>query len=262
MHGFTASPHDMRLLGAHLHARGHSVNAVRLAGHGSSPEDLQDCHWREWYASAHQGLETLGQRTAGVVAVGQSMGALLALKLAVDHPSTVRGLALLSPALRLSNRWLERLAPLLPVIAPLLGYHHKGDSDIADAEARRQNPTYRRVPLRAVHQFLLLQKHVRPLLPRVAQPTLVIHSRQDHACGLDNVALLENSVRGHQRSVILDDSYHVISVDVERDRVAAEVAAFVEKVLDRPTTQSGAGGDLCAQSRFGSVPAGGAARRG
>jgi carboxylesterase len=241
MHGFTASPHDMRLLGSRLHARGHSVNAVQLAGHGTSPEDLQKCDWGDWYASARQGLGTLSERTGGVVAIGQSMGALLALKLAVEYPATVRGLALLSPALHLSNRWLERLAPLLPFAAPLFGYLHKGDSDIADEEARRQTPTYRRVPLRAVHQFVLLQKHVRRLLHRVTQPTIVIHSRQDHACPLDNVTLVENAVRGHRRSVILDESYHVISVDVDRERVAAEVADFVGRVLDGSAAQPESG---------------------
>jgi carboxylesterase len=91
-----------------------------------------------------------------------------------------------------------------------------------------------------VHQFLRLQRHVHSLLERVHQPVLVIHSRQDHACPLANVSLLERTLRGHRRSVILEESYHVISVDVERERVAEEVVSFVEETC---AAQAGAMAD-------------------
>jgi carboxylesterase len=68
---------------------------------------------------------------------------------------------------------------------------------------------------------------VRPLLPHISQPALVIHSRQDHACSLENVAILQRELRGPVRTVILSDSYHVISVDVDKERTADEILAFV-----------------------------------
>ncbi len=234
IHGFTGTPHEMRFLGEQLYRNGHTTCGVRLAGHGTSVDELDGCTWRDWYTSTCDALSELQQRAPRVVVIGQSMGALLALKLAVDHPAAVRGVVLLSPALVLSRRWLGWIAPVLPLAFPFLGRRPrlvgKGDSDIADAQARAASPSYRSVPLRAMHQLLVLQQHVRSLLPQVRQPALVIHARQDHTCPLRNVALIERGLRGPVRSVLLEDSYHVISVDVDKERVSAEIGAFVDSV--------------------------------
>jgi carboxylesterase len=231
LHGFTATPYDMRFLGDHLHAGDVSVCAVRLPGHASSPEDMSRHSWSDWVAGAREGLAELKKTASRVVVVGQSMGALLALKLAAEHPDEVDGVCLLSTALVASARWMYWVAPAVPVLMPLLPqaarFVVKGESDIADAAARAISPTYKRVAVRSIYELLRLQAHVRPLLSRIRQPALVIHSRQDHACSLENVAILQRELRGPVRSVILSDSYHVISVDVDKQRTAAEILAFV-----------------------------------
>lgn len=239
IHGFTATPWEMRFLGERLHAAGYTVSGVRLAGHGTSPDDLARATWRDWYASARDALQTLHTHTPHVIVVGQSMGALLALELAADTHAGVAGLALLSPALLLTQRWLPWVAPVIPALRPFLGQRcfNKGESDIADAAARAASPNARRVPLRALCELLQLQRRVHRRLGAVRQPVLVIHSRQDHACPLDNVAVLENHLRGRVQAILLQDSYHVISVDVDKERVATEVAKFVAgcatSVVDR-----------------------------
>jgi len=227
LHGFTASPHEMRFLGNQLNNHGYTVRGARLAGHGTSVDDLARSTRQDWYASARQALRALRKQSPQVAIVGQSMGALLALRLAVEHPSEVSAVALLAPAMRLSKRWVEWARPLLPWLA-YSGYSFpKEAGDIADAEARAERRAYRRMPLCALHQLLELQQEVRPLLSAVRQPALVIHSRQDHTCSLEGVHMLENALTGPVHTVILEKSYHVVSVDVERERVAATVAAFV-----------------------------------
>lgn len=247
LHGFTATPHDMRFLGERLYAHGYTASGVLLAGHGTSVEDLERCTWRDWCASARNGLTDLQECAPQVVAVGQSMGALLALKLAVDYPAVVGSVVLLSPALLVSERRLQWLAPALPLLLPFVGrrrrYVDKGQSDIADTRARAASPSYRQIPLRAVRELHVLQKQVRTLLPQVRQPVLIIHSRQDHTCPLSNVALLEHALRGSVTSVLLDDSYHVISIDVDKQRVATEVAAFVERTVGAASAPQTAAGN-------------------
>ena len=233
IHGFTGTPQEMRFLGGRLAARGLTASGVQLAGHCTSIEDFEHCRWIAWYNSAREALVALRANSSATVVVGQSMGALLALKLAAEHPEEIAGVALLSPAVALANPWLRWLRPAFPLVLPLLParrrYVGKGESDIADPQARAASPNYRRVPLRALHQLLELQHHVRRVLPQVRQPVLVIHSRQDHTCPVTNVAVLEHGLPQPPRTVVLQDSYHVISVDVDRETVAAEVAAFVEQ---------------------------------
>lgn len=241
VHGFTGTPWEMRYLGEHLHRAGYTVHGVRLAGHATSPADLERSTWREWYASARQGLLVLQAGAPRSVVVGQSMGALLALRLAVEHPEAVAGVALLAPALQISTRWLQWMRPAFPVVLPFLTprlrFVSKGDSDVADPQVRSQTPGYDQIPLRAVHQLLQLQREVRRLLPRVAQPILVLHSQQDHTCPVANVDLVRRRVPGPVETRLLARSYHIVSIDVEREDVAAAVADFTARTLKaRPVT--------------------------
>jgi carboxylesterase len=227
----------MRFLADRLHTHGYTVDAVRLAGHCTTIEDFGRSTWHDWYRSALAGVEELQDGASPVVVVGQSMGALLALKLAVEHPQVIAGVVLLSPALVLSNRWVHRLAPALPLLLPLARQRsiRRGARDVADPQARTSSPSYRELPLPALHQLLTLQKLVRRVLPQVRQPALVIHSRQDHTCPPSNVAILQRGLGGPVRAVLLEDSFHVISIDVDKERVAAEVAAFVQSVATSET---------------------------
>jgi carboxylesterase len=236
LHGFTSTPYEMRFLGERLAGAGHTVAAVRLAGHGTIPEDLERSGWRDWYRSAEAGAGDLAAHCTRIVAVGLSMGALLALQLAYDRPAQVGGLVLLSTALQLSNRWsglsgsLGLLAPALP---ERMRFIAKRASDIADPEARRLQPGYRRIPLRSVAELTALQRRVRRLLPRIGQPVLAIHARQDHTAPLANLSLLRR-LPNLREAIVLEQSYHVISVDREKERVADAVVRFANEIGGAP----------------------------
>jgi esterase/lipase len=128
--------------------------------------------------------------------------------------------------------WAAPIVPLLSSVLPAdVRFVGKGHSDVADAAAREASPTYKRVSIRSIYELLRLQAHVRPLLGQVKQPVLAIHSRQDHACSLENVDILQRELGGPLRSVILSQSYHVVSVDVEKERAAEEIAGFVSVAI-------------------------------
>src|SRR5687768_7646312 len=97
LHGFTGSPWDVRPLGEALAARGLYVRAIQLPGHGSTPEALLQVTRQDWLRAAAQALLSLREYRRTFV-VGLSMGALLALRLAVDYRERVHGLALVAPA--------------------------------------------------------------------------------------------------------------------------------------------------------------------
>lgn len=219
----------MRFLGERLAEAGHTVAAVRLAGHGTRAEDLERSGWRDWYASAEEGLDEVKARCSQVVTIGLSMGALLALQLAHDRAAEVQGIVLLSSALRLSSRWswlTSGLRPFAPLLPEAIRFVRKQGSDIADPEARRVQPGYGRIPIRSVAELAALQRRVRRLLPRIEQPAFAVHARQDHTAPLVNVDLLAR-LPNLREVVLLDESFHVISVDVEREVVAEAVLRFV-----------------------------------
>ncbi len=233
IHGFTATPQEMRFLGERLNAAGHTIHGARVAGHATSVEELEQTTWQQWYDSVETQLFALRQQHAHVVVVGQSMGSLLALSLAAQHPQEVAALALLAPAVVLRRGWLQTVRPMLPLVGRLpssrLRYLAKGISDIADPSAHVERECYDRMPIRALHQLLLLQRHVRNQLPSVRQPALVVHAQQDHTCSPRGVSYLQEQLGGPVEVVMLERSYHVVSLDFERERVAELVAAFAAR---------------------------------
>src|SRR5262250_3643679 len=103
----------MRPLGEALAAHGFSVRGVRLAGHGTSIDDLARTGWRDWFASVEHDLGLLRAQTRRVAVAGMSLGALLALHLAATRPADVAALILCGTPLRLGDarvRWLPALA--------------------------------------------------------------------------------------------------------------------------------------------------------
>jgi carboxylesterase len=231
IHGLSGTPYEMRYLGERLAAGGGArVCGVRLAGHAGAPEELGAATHAQWYESVVEGFEELRRYGDPVVVIGLSMGAVLAARLAADQREAVAGVVMLSPAFFLPL-WVRGPLRALRTLGPLADriYLRSKGADIHDAAARSVHPSARLMPLSAVLELLKLSTAVRPRLGRVTQSTLVIHSRRDHTCPMRrNVDFLLGHLGSAQkRAVILEDSFHVITVDSEKERVASDVIDFV-----------------------------------
>jgi carboxylesterase len=231
IHGLSGTPYEMRYLGERLAAGGGvRVCGVRLAGHAGAPEELGAATHAQWYESVVEGFEGLRRYGDPVVVIGLSMGAVLAARLAADQREAVAGVVMLSPAFFLPL-WVRGPLRALRTLGPLADriYLRSKGSDIHDAAARSVHPSARLMPLSAVLELLKLSAAVRPRLGRVTQAALVIHSRRDHTCPMRrNVDFLLGHLGSAQkRAVILEDSFHVITVDSEKERVASDVIDFV-----------------------------------
>jgi len=233
IHGLSGTPYEMRWLGERLAATGVRVRGVKLNGHAGTPEELGGSNSDNWYESVVQGFEELRQYGDPNVVIGLSMGSVLAARLASDQREVVSGIAMLAPAffLPLGNTIALRVAEKLGSLARQIYLHNDAGSDIHDAAMRRIHPSLRLLPISAPIQLLDLSKVVRRRLDRITQPALVIYSRQDHTCPLArNMAYVSRHLgSARRRDVILEESYHVITVDSERQIVASEVTAFVEQ---------------------------------
>ncbi len=230
VHGLTGTPYEMRFVGERLAAAGVRVCGVRLAGHGGPPEELGAATHAHWYESVVAGFERLRRFGDPNVVIGLSMGGVLAARLAADQREAVAGVAMLSPAFFLPL-WVRGALRLVGALGPLADriYVRGGGADIHDDGARSIHPSTPLMPLSAVFELLELSASVRPRLGRITQPALVIHSRRDHVCPASrNVEfVLARLGSAQKRAVYLDESFHVVTVDSERARVAAELVDFV-----------------------------------
>jgi carboxylesterase len=219
------------------------VRGVKLAGHAGMPEELGPVSYDNWYESVVNGLEDLRQYGEPIVVVGLSMGAVLSARLAADQGESVAGLAMLAPAFFLNTSTslaLRGLRGVLGSITESIYLLNPGLSDIHDAAARSVHPSCRLMPLSAPMKLLDLSAAVRPMLPRIMQPALVIHARRDHTCPMrKNVSYVMKHLGSvEKRAVELEDSYHVITVDSDKERIVDEVTTFVERFRIAPQTRA------------------------
>ena len=224
IHGFTGSPQGLRALGEHLSGAGIAVEAPRLPGHGTTWQDLGTRRQEEWVAAVEDGYDRLAESCDEIFVVGLSFGAALTVDFAARHPDKVAGIVLLASYIH-SKDPRRFLAPAIRfVVQSLPGV----GNDIADPEMREI--VYDRVPTKAAYSMLQFTRKARQALPSVKSPALIVHARQDHTAHPDNARLIEREIGSTDVEVVwLERSYHVITVDLERDQVYSKTLDFIKE---------------------------------
>jgi carboxylesterase len=225
LHGFTGNPGSVRPLAEALAADGRTVELPRLPGHGTAVEDMVETGWADWSGAAEAAYADLAGRVRTTVVAGLSMGGTLACWLTARHPE-VAGLIVVNPLVQPPEPEMVAMARSMvdagETIAPGIG------SDIADPGAHES--AYPGSPL---VPFLSLVEGVEALqaeLPRIACPVLLMTSPQDHVVPPANSDHLASLVAGPVERVTLERSYHVATLDYDKDLIAERAAVFVRKV--------------------------------
>lgn len=225
LHGFTGSPFSMRRTAERLAARGLSVEAPLLPGHGTAVEDLLPLGWDDWSAAADAAFVDLSGRCAKVAVVGHSMGGTLACWLAERH-GAVRGLAVVNPLVQPPADDLRAGARELLESGTEIW---KGDPpDTADPSA--VFPTYDGTPLAPLLSLCQGAEEVALVLGQISCPVLLLSSRVDHVVPPENGDLLAASVSGTCERVWLERSYHNAMLDFDHEEVETRIEAFCASV--------------------------------
>lgn len=233
VHGLIGTPYEMRFLGERLAAQGIRVRGVRLAGHAAAPQDLGKATQENWYESVVRGFEELRAYGDPNIVIGLSCGAVLAARLAADQPEAISGLAMLAPAFFLPWKLTLALtmAARLGAITKRIYVQYDGLSDIHDQAAAQIHPTCRLIPIGAPIELLKLSAIVRPRLEQIRQPALIMHGVNDHTCPLKRNLnfVMQHLGSAQKRAISLDDSFHVITVDSDKELVVSEVTSFANQ---------------------------------
>lgn len=231
-HGFTGSPQSMRPWAQALAEAGLTVALPRLPGHGTRWQDANMTTWDDWYACVEREFLALTERCEAVFVMGLSMGGTLTLRLAELHGRDLAGIVVVNPSVIGLDPRLRAL-PVLARVVPSLGGI---GSDIKKPGVTEL--AYTRVPLRALHSLRRAWDVVRADLPKVTQPLLLLHSAEDHVVEPESSRLVLARVSSTDLTeIVLEDSYHVATLDNDADRIVAESLAFVRRI--RPAVAAG-----------------------
>ena len=227
LHGFTGAPTEMRLVGDYLHERGYTVSAPLLPGHGTRVEDMNDYRWRDWVRHAETTLVDLQSRCPTVFVAGLSLGSLIGIYLAAQHPE-IAGLIAYSPAVLVASRsvWL---VPVVKYFVPLM-QAPVSPSDLTDPEAASRLWCYDQIPVPAVHETMRVAVRAMNLLPGLRVPLLVVYSTGDRTIHRESGRYtFELAGTPDKELLVLHNSGHALTVDSEWRVVAERTAEFIAR---------------------------------
>jgi carboxylesterase len=226
-HGFTGSPAALRPWAQAVAESGCTVALPRLPGHGTSWRQLAQTRWDDWFAAVEQHLVELRSTCEHVFVMGLSMGGTLTLALAEKHPELLDGIGLVNPIVLSRNRALVALPLLRHVVPSLPGI-------VNDIKRPGQDEVgYERMPSQPLYSMTRVWPSVRDELGNLTVPVLLMHSRVDHVVEPENSSYILGHLGSQDvREVILEDSYHVATLDNDLPTIIDESLTFVTRLSE------------------------------
>ncbi|MGY2222817.1 alpha/beta hydrolase [Pseudomonas gingeri] len=255
IHGLTGTPAELRRVAQGLVKRGGcTVYVPTLPGHCGGNADLQATGWQDWYEGVRKTFVGVQQRHAQVFVGGLSMGAVMSMYVASEFPGQVAGLLMYSTTLRYDGWSIHKLAFLTPLLMKIpFGVHicrfeEKPPYGIKNERLRaiveRQMKagqssdagllTMEGITVRELHRMNAV---VMRRMPSIKTPALVIHSVEDDITSPWNANYVERHLGGPVTKVMLNNCYHMITVDLQYREVIELSADFIERLSDVPSVR-------------------------
>jgi carboxylesterase len=221
LHGFTGNPSSMRGVAEALAAAGFAVELPLLPGHGTSVEEMVTTTFTEWSAKVEETYLELAGRTSSVVVAGLSMGATLGAWVTARNRGVAGFVAINGmfepPApsfLDLLRASLDQGVDRLPAIG----------SDIAMPGV--SEGAYEAAPIQPLISLMEATTELHGRLGQIRCPVLILTSREDHVVPPTSSDVLAGAVAGPVERVMLERSYHVATLDFDRDLVEKRTVEF------------------------------------
>jgi carboxylesterase len=270
IHGLQGVPTEMLPLAKRLHKAGYSVHVPHFKGYGYMLGDTAHSvtNWRDWHEQVLSELRDMTRQYKAVSIGGLCIGAVLALSVSVEAGSEISGIALLSTTLFYdgwSIPWYRFMLPLgyYTPFRYLYAYREREPFGLKNEQLRRwvaREMAHKtssiagasKLTLPAVHEAELLINSVKSRLHLITSPALVIHSVEDDVSSMRSVDFVTDHI-GSDRvvKIVLHDSYHMITLDNEREQVADETIMFFDDLHGHKGIQ---GADESGQQVIPSAP--------
>jgi carboxylesterase len=225
IHGFTGNPSTMRGVAEALAAAGFNVELPRLPGHGTTVADMMTTSWSDWSAEAEAAFARVAARSSKVIAAGLSMGATLTTWLATRHPE-IAGIVLVNPLAKPQER--ELVDAVKGMVADGQDVFPGIGSDIAKEGVVES--AYAETPLIPLLSLVDAVDALQPDLASIRCPVLLMNSPQDHVVDPANADHLAAHVSGPVERVALERSFHVATLDHDKELIDERAVAFARAV--------------------------------
>ncbi len=243
VHGFLASPAEVRGIGEKLVEAGHPVVGVRLKGHGTSPWDLRERSFRDWVQSLREGCRVMAGFRERFCIVGFSTGGALALLHAAES-KTLAGVAAVSVPIIFGNKNM-RFVPLVHganrlvrAISPV-----EGVMPFRPNQSEHPHINYYHMPIRGLNELRLLRDELRHRLKDVRCSVLLLQGDKDPVVDPRSMGKLRNllSAAKVEAKMIPSKRHGILYEDI--GGTVDTVLDYVSRLDDDEPRQERAAGD-------------------
>lgn len=215
IHGFLASPAEVRGFADRLAQNGFTTIGVRLKGHGTSPKDLRETPWQEWYESVVRCYQIIQGYTDRIMLVGFSTGGALALKLAADQPDGPEAISVVSVPIKFRDPKMM-FVPLVHGTNKLVGWlsSYEGVRPFLQNVPEHPGINYQNIPVRGLYELRQLIGELEKRLTDVYCPTLIIQGDNDPTVDPKSADIIYKKLgSAHKKVVTIDSHKHGILMD-------------------------------------------------
>lgn len=231
-HGYKSSPQEVAALANFFNGFGFKVYVIRLKGHGTSPVNIKDVSWHDWYDSLQRGYAILRSVCSKVIMVGFSTGGLLGLVSAANKDSGLAAIVSINSALKLKDI-RTRMVPGINVWNEMLDKLHIdiGKFEYVDDKPENPNFNYSRNYLKGVEELEKLMEECHKSLSRIMIPALVIQAAHDPVVEPVSGKMIYENIRSQKKMLFEPDfSNHVIINGERKEEVFAMIKEFLHKL--------------------------------
>lgn len=248
-HSLGGTPIELRFVAQGLARQGYTVYCPLIPGLGGGTDSLGLSSWQDWYAAMEEAHDELKKHCDVIIAGGISAGSMLSLRLARERAQDVHGLILFAPTLWPNGWAIPRHFHFFRLVyhkwvAQLMWLRQRPPYGIKDERIRNfiiDSFKSDEKPIEdlfgrgggIVWEFKALVRDVKRRLGEIAQPTAIFHPREDDQSDLKNTMVLQRKLGGLVEVTVLDDCYHMVTLDRQRSIVVDRAVDFAHRLTRR-----------------------------
>jgi len=228
IHGWTATPYEVRRLGKYLNGEGFSVSGPMLRGHGTKPEDLENVRWQDWLEDLLKAYDNLKKDCDQVYVSGTSIGSSLAMLLAIERPE-IKGLVLMAPPYEIK---FEKLLELWgEMLLPFKKYNKKYyPPTFGVSTTITRIISYQKYSIKSSLETLALVRAAREKLSQIKQPVFLIKSLHDHVISRNSLEKIYEEIGSEvKKKKYIKRAYHTFISDIKNEHVFQDIADFLKE---------------------------------
>jgi len=249
LHGLTGTPLELRWVARDFSKANYDVYFPILPGHCSNLEELKKTKWEELYNFAKSFYLDLKAKYSEVFVAGLCVGGMLSLVLGMEF-SDIDGVASWSPAMGIDGwaiPWYRFLLPL-GLYTPLkhIYYWREKEPFGIKNEAMRKKimqmmklekneaMAYDKIPAPTIVELKRMARYIKKHINLLKAPFILIHSKEDDLSSIKGARFIyEKAPSKIKKFVELSNSYHIITMDNEKDVVSRESIAFFNSLSEK-----------------------------